>query len=149
MLNKRTRYAIKALMFIARKTSDGELSAANAIAESASMSVKFLEAILNDLKAAGFVQSKKGIGGGYALSKPAAEIMLADLIRAMNGPIALVPCVSLNYYEPCELCPDETKCGLHDVMEQVRDASLAILSSTSIQHLIDRETARSKSRKRR
>jgi Rrf2 family protein len=136
-------------MHIARKSASGAVAPAAAIAESEQISVKFLEAILGDLKAAGFVVSKKGIGGGYQLNHQANALMLSDLIRATNGPIALVPCVSLNYYEPCDICPDESQCGLHDVMQQVRDASLAILSTTSIQDLITREDARRKKKSKR
>ncbi len=136
-------------MHIARKSAGGGLAAAATIADAEQISVKFLEAILSDLKSAGFVISKKGIGGGYQLNQQANTLMLSDLIRATNGPIALVPCVSLNYYEPCDICPDESQCGLHDVMQQVRDASLAILSTTSIQDLITREDLRVKKKSKR
>lgn len=136
-------------MHIARKSAGGGLAAAASIADAEQISVKFLEAILSDLKAAGFVISKKGIGGGYQLNQQANTLMLSDLIRATHGPIALVPCVSLNYYEPCDICPDESQCGLHDVMQQVRDASLAILSTTSIQDLITREDLRVKKKSKR
>lgn len=74
--------------------------------------------------------------------------MLADVIRTINGPIALVPCVSLNFYEACSICPDESKCSLHHVMVDVRDATLAILDSTSLKQLVDREKKFAKVRKR-
>jgi Rrf2 family protein len=148
MLTMRTRYALRALIHIVKESSVEHPVSAAAIAESQSISVKFLEAILHDLKEAGFVVSKKGIRGGYTLSKQPDVIMLADVIRTMNGPIALVPCVSLNFYEACTICPDESKCSLHHVMVDVRDATLAILESTSIMQLVDREKKQAKGRKR-
>jgi Rrf2 family protein len=135
----RTRYAIRALIHISIENKDGAPVSASSIAEGQGISLKFLEAILHDLKDAGLVVSKKGIGGGYLLGKKSDEIRLADVIRTINGPIALVPCVSLNFYEPCSICPDESKCALHHVMTEVRDATLAILETTSLFDLIQRE----------
>jgi Rrf2 family protein len=139
MLNKRSRYAIKALVHIARANAEKQPASVASIVEQTAIPQKFLEAILQDLKVGGFVTSKKGSAGGYYLSRPAVEINLADLIRVMNGPIAMVSCVSLNYYEPCDYCVDEKTCGIHAVMEEVRDASLAILNKTTIGSIIRRE----------
>lgn len=139
MLTMRTRYAIRALIHISIENKDGAPVSASSIAEGQGISLKFLEAILHDLKDAGLVVSKKGIGGGYLLGKKSDAIRLADVIRTINGPIALVPCVSLNFYEPCSICPDESKCALHHVMTEVRDATLAILETTSLSDLIQRE----------
>ncbi len=139
MLTMRTRYALRALIHISIESKDGGPVSASAIAEGQGISFKFLEAILHDLKEAGFVVSKKGIGGGYLLGKMPDAIRLADVIRTINGPIALVPCVSLNFYEPCSICPDESKCALHHIMTEVRDATLAILETTSLSDLIHRE----------
>jgi Rrf2 family protein len=139
MLTMRTRYALRALIHISIESKDGGPVSASSIAEGQGISLKFLEAILHDLKEAGFVVSKKGIGGGYLLNKKSDAIRLADVIRTINGPIALVPCVSLNFYEPCSICPDESKCALHHVMTEVRDATLAILETTSLSDLIQRE----------
>ncbi len=139
MLNKRSRYAIKALIFIARANALQHPASVSSIADTTTIPNKFLESILHDLKVAGFVLSRKGSGGGYYLSRTADQVFLADLIRVMNGPIAMVPCVSLNYYERCEYCADERTCGIHAVMEELRDASLAILAKTSIADLIRRE----------
>lgn len=139
MLNRKTRYAIKALMHIALASEQKQPASVSAISLASGIPLKFLEAILNDLKTAGFVVSRKGSSGGYFLHKPAEEIHLAQLIRVTNGPIAMVPCVSLNYYEACEFCPDEATCGIHDVMEKVRDASLDILTRTTIYDLVQKE----------
>jgi Rrf2 family protein len=139
MLTMRTRYALRALIQISIESKDGGPVSASSIAEGQGIPLKFLEAILHDLKEVGFVVSKKGIGGGYLLNKKSDAIRLADVIRTVNGPIALVPCVSLNFYEPCSICPDESKCALHHVMTEVRDATLAILETTSLSDLIQRE----------
>lgn len=100
---------------------------------------KFLEAILLELKRNGFLGSKKGAGGGYYLMKKAEEIKLAAIIRVIDGPIALLPCVSLNFYERCEECTSELYCGIRDVMKDVRDATLKILTETSLADMIARE----------
>ena len=100
---------------------------------------KFLEAILLELKRNGFLGSKKGAGGGYYLMKKAEEIKLAAIIRIIDGPIALLPCVSLNFYERCEECIDETYCGIRDVMKDVRDATLKILTETTLAEMVAKE----------
>lgn len=100
---------------------------------------KFLEAILLELKRNGFLGSKKGAGGGYYLMKKSEEIKLAAIIRVIDGPIALLPCVSLNFYERCEECMDEGYCGIRDVMKDVRDATLKILTETTIAGMIEQE----------
>ena len=109
------------------------------IAQKEQLPKKFLEAILLELKRSGFLGSKKGAGGGYYLMKRATEIKLAAIIRVIDGPIALLPCVSLNFYERCEECTSELYCGIRDVMKDVRDATLKILTETSVADMIDRE----------
>ena len=111
------------------------------IAENEHLPKKFLEAILLELKRNGFLGSKKGAGGGYYLLKKAEEIKMAAIIRVIDGPIALLPCVSLNFYERCEECKDEPFCGIRDVMKDVRDATLKILGEASILDLINKEDA--------
>ena len=100
---------------------------------------KFLEQILLDLRNAGLLCSKKGAGGGYSLIKDPKEIVLAKVLRITGGPIALLPCVSLNFYQRCEECLDEGTCGVRDVFVDVRNASLKILTETTIADVIDRE----------
>ena len=96
------------------------------IAEKEQISHKFLERILLDLKKAGFLGSKKGKGGGYYLIRKASEIKMTEVIRVLEGPIAMLPCVSLNYYERCEDCPEESACSVHRLMLQVRDQTLNV-----------------------
>lgn len=109
------------------------------IAQKEQLPKKFLEAILLELKRSGFLGSKKGAGGGYYLMKKAEDIKLAAIIRVIDGPIALLPCVSLNFYEKCEECTSEVYCGIRDVMKEVRDATLEILTHTSVADMIQRE----------
>lgn len=105
------------------------------MAESEHISLKFLESILLDLKKQGFLGSKKGKGGGYYLLKPANEITLAAVIRVLEGPIAWLPCVSLNYYEKCTDCISEDACTIHHMMVEVRDSILSVVENKTVQDL--------------
>ena len=99
------------------------------------MSVKFLEQILVELRAGGVVKSRRGPRGGHALSVPANDVVLAKVMRMIDGPIAPLACVSLHYYERCEDCVEED-CGLHRMMVDVRDAQLGVLEQRTLQDLI-------------
>jgi Rrf2 family protein len=100
---------------------------------------KFLEQILLDLRNAGLLYSKKGAGGGYGLVKDPAEIFVVQVLRLTGGPVALLPCVSLNFYQKCDECSNEATCGVRDVFLEVRNATLKILTETSIADVIRRE----------
>ncbi len=139
MLQKKTKYAIKALVALAKVYYDKKPLRISKISESEKIPRKFLEAILLELRHHGYVGSKMGVTGGYYLTKHPEEIMLSHIIRSTGGPIALLPCVSLNFYEKCEECPSEETCSLHDVVLEVREASLKILSKTSLTDLILKE----------
>lgn len=138
MLSKKTKYAIHALTYLASKDKKERVQIIE-ISQKAKIPKKFLETILLDLRKAGFLTSKIGKGGGYTLLKSPDEIKMAHIIRLFNGPIALLPCVSLNYYEPCEECHDEEGCGLNKIMIQVRDDMLRILETKSLADLIKLE----------
>lgn len=109
------------------------------IAEQENIPRKFLEQILLDLRNAGFLYSKKGAGGGYSLNKKPEDIFLVQVMRVTDGPIAMVPCASLNFYHKCDECADEKTCGIRSAFLEVRDATLKVLTETSIAHVIDRE----------
>jgi len=98
---------------------------------------RFLEQILNDLKSAGVVESKRGIAGGYRLSKPPEKISLAVVIRHIEGPLAPVSCVSEKFYARCT-CPDENRCGVRAVMKEVRDAISNILEGVTVAEMCGR-----------
>ena len=138
MLSKKTKYAFHALTYLAGKDQN-ERTLISEISIQANIPKKFLETILLDLKKSGFLSSKIGKGGGYKLIKDPEEIKMADLIRLFNGPIALLPCVSLNYYEPCEECKTEEGCGLNKMMIEVRDEMLKILEHKTLADLLKME----------
>jgi Rrf2 family protein len=92
-----------------------------------------------DLRKAGILNSKMGKGGGYYLLKDSKDIPLAYVIRMFNGPIALIPCTSKNYYEPCAECRNEVACGLNRIMLEVRDAMLATLEQKTLADIIQVE----------
>ncbi len=98
---------------------------------------RFLEQILNDLKSAGIVESKRGLSGGYRLRMRPDQITLAAVIRHVEGPLAPVKCVSERFYERCS-CPDEEKCGIRSVMKEVRDAIVEVLEGVTVATLCER-----------
>lgn len=134
MLSKRAQYAFRALTYLVDKYEQGPVLISE-IAEKKSIPLKFLENILLELKNAAILDSKKGKGGGYFISKPPAKTSIAAVIRIVDGPIAMLPCVSLYFYEKCKNC-DEFNCGLHGMMEEVRDATLGILENRTLQDLV-------------
>ena len=134
MLSKKTKYGLKALTFIARSGDDVPVQV-SVIAKSEQIPQKFLESILLTLRKSGILGSKKGKHGGYYLRSEASEIKMTDVMRVLEGPIAMVPCVSLNYYEKCDDCPDEHKCSVHKLMIQVRDNTLKVFRNTTLADL--------------
>ena len=109
------------------------------IAKQEKIPKKFLETILLDLRHQGILKSKIGLGGGYYLLMKPKDIVLARLLRNIDGPIALLPCVSLNFYERCEDCKDEVTCGIRKTFMEVRDATLKILSETTLADILKKE----------
>jgi len=132
-LSKRGEYGLRAMMVLATPGPDGKPATVQIreIAEREQMPAKFLEQILLALKNAGLLHSKMGVGGGYHLSRPPAEISLGQIVRVLDGPLAPVKCVSQMAYEPCG-CPDEETCGLRLVMGGVRNAISELLDGTSL-----------------
>ena len=133
MISKKTKYGLKALTHIARL--EGEMVSIAIISEKENIPHKFLESILLILRKTGFLGSKKGKGGGYYLLKDAKEIFMVDVMRILEGPIAPVACVSLNYYEKCDDCENEATCSLNKLMIQVRDANLKVFRNTTLEDL--------------
>lgn len=135
MLSKKSQYAFKALSYLVERKDSGPVLISE-ISEIKKIPLKFLENILLQLKKSEVLDSKKGKGGGYFLKENPEDVSLAKIIRLVNGPIALLPCVSLNFYEKCDNC-NEDHCGLHDVLIEVRDASLKILETKTLLDLVD------------
>lgn len=135
MLSKKTKYGLKALTFLANQKDREPVQIAE-IANHENISQKFLESILLTLRKTGFLGSKKGKGGGYYLIKDPKDIPMTTVMRVLEGPIALVPCVSLNFYEKCSDCPDEESCSVHKLMIQVRDSTLQVFGSNTLADLM-------------
>ena len=133
MLSKKTQYALQALSYMVEKHSDDHILIAE-IANQKNIPIKFLENILLELRKAGFLESKKGKHGGYFFAQAPDKIKLSSIFRIIEGPIALLPCVSLNFYEKCADC-NEKKCGINKVMAAVRDNTLAILDNQTVADL--------------
>ena len=135
MLSKKTKYGLKALTFLGNQ-KDRNPIAISEIANHENISQKFLESILLTLRRTGYLGSKKGKGGGYYLIKDPSEIPMTTVMRVLEGPIAMVSCVSLNFYEKCEDCPDEESCSVHKLMLKVRDSALDVYRNTTLADLL-------------
>ncbi len=136
MLSRKTKYAINALVYLARQNKDGEPVQISRIAENEHIPRKFLEAILLELRHAGILNSRKGKTGGYYLQKSPEEINIADVMRLFDGPIALLPCVAYKYYERCEECIDEETCGIRSVFSDVRSETVKMLKMATLAEII-------------
>lgn len=134
MLSKKTKYGIKAIVYLAKQEDKTPVQIAT-ISKEEKISLKFLESILLTLRKNGLLGSKKGKGGGYYLLKEPEDINMANVMRILEGPIAMVPCVSLNFYEKCDDCPDESACAVHSLMVQVRDNTLEIFKNRTLADL--------------
>ena len=143
MISKKTKYGLQALIHLAKNYGEGTVLIAD-LAEEERIPKKFLEAILLELRNKGILQSKKGKGGGYALGRPPKEIMIGQVIRILDGPLAPVSCVSHTAYRKCEECKDESTCGIKMVMKDVRDAMAEILDKTSLLDIVIRSKSSKK-----
>lgn len=137
MLSSRAKYATRALLDLTFRF-DGAPVHLQEIAERQNIPQKFLEQILLSLKRMGFVQSRKGPGGGYTLAKSPSEITLGAVVRAIDGPLAPISCVSQTGYMECG-CPEPESCGLRQAWQQARDALAAVLDNTTFADLRDRQ----------
>lgn len=135
MLSAKAKYGLKALLSLAIEPQPRPVLGAE-IATRESIPKKFLEQILLELKHRGLLQTKRGRHGGYLLTRSPAEITVGQIIRALDGPIAPIPCVSQTAYVRCDECRDETTCGIRLVMKQVRDAMARILDTTTLADVV-------------
>jgi Rrf2 family protein len=149
MLSRRTKYAINALVYLAREGGNGIPVQISRIAASENIPRKFLEAILLELKHSGMLNSRKGKTGGYYLQKTPEEINIADVMRLFDGPIALLPCVAYKYYERCEECVDEETCGIRSVFSDVRSQTVQMLKKATLFEIIQRSEKLKKEKKRK
>jgi Rrf2 family protein len=134
MLSNRTKYAIKALLSIYRDQGGKPIHIYD-IAKKENIPQKFLELIMLDLKKTGVIDSKRGKGGGYYLTHDPKEVRIGTIIRAFEGPLAMLPCASLSDYKRCKDCFDEATCSLRHLMQEVRERTAQILDQTSLADL--------------
>jgi Rrf2 family protein len=137
MLSKKCKYAIHALVHMAKEPTEKYLI--KDISETCNIPKKFLEAILLDMKRAGFLGSKQGKGGGYFLRLKPSEINLTDVIRLFDGAIAAVPCASLKFYDSCAECEDEETCTVRHTFIQVRKSMIEMLKSSTLEDMVTNE----------
>lgn len=135
-LSLRGEYALRALLVLGLNYDQPRVRI-QSISDQQNIPKRFLEQILNDLKSAGFVQSRRGVAGGYRLAKPPEEITLAAVVRHIEGALAPVSCVSEQFYEKCS-CPDELRCAIRSVMKEVRDAVVRVAERVTIAELCKR-----------
>ena len=137
-LSLRGEYALRAILVLGLNHSQADsVIRIQTISEQQNIPKRFLEQILNDLKSADIVESRRGVAGGYRLARPPQEVTLAEIIRHIEGPLAPVSCVSENFYEKCS-CPNEELCGIRSVMRDVRTAIVQILERVTVAQLCER-----------
>lgn len=141
MLSQKARYALRALLHIVEHGGGAAPVQVSEIAEAQALPRKFLEAIMTELRKADIVGARRGRGGGYVLARPADAISMAEIMRVIDGPIALVPCASENFYAPCGDCHDEATCAIRRVMARVRASAVDILERTSLADAAQAELA--------
>ena len=139
MLSRKAKYALRALSILAQ-AQPAQLQA-RVIAQQAAVPEKFLETILVELKRAGLVSSRRGTEGGHSLARPAAQIVVGEIIRVIDGPIAPLRCASISAYQPCSDCVDPDACALRLLMGDVRDAMASVIDQCSLQQLASGEAA--------
>ena len=137
MLTQKSKYGLRALLVLAKEYGQGPVLISD-IAHREALPQKFLELILLELRNHGILGSKKGKGGGYFLSRRPELVHLGEVLRVLEGPLALIPCVSKTAYKRCAECRDERTCGIRIVMKDVRDLTARILDSTSLADILKR-----------
>jgi Rrf2 family protein len=135
-LSLRGEYALRAMLVLGLNYEQPVVRI-QAISDQQSIPKRFLEQILNDLKSGGFVQSKRGVAGGYRLARSPEQITLASIVRHVEGALAPVSCVSERFYEKCS-CPDESRCAIRSVMKEVREAIVSIVERVTVAELCQR-----------
>jgi Rrf2 family protein len=147
MLSQKARYAFRALFVLGEHTGDDPIMIAD-IAEAANVPRKFLEQILLEMKRRGIVHSMRGKFGGYTLGRKPEDISFAEVIRLIDGPLALSPCASRTAHRTCDDCEDEITCAIRKVLLTVRDATAEILESHTLAHALADRKVGSKRRRR-
>ncbi|MBB4350617.1 RrF2 family transcriptional regulator [Aliirhizobium cellulosilyticum] len=142
MLTKKGKYGLKALVHLAQ-LEPGKTAFVSEIAEQNNISKKFLDAILLELRKGGILRSKKGPGGGYALSKPASEISIGQAVRILDGPLAPIRCASKTAFEACDDCDHPDDCQVRHSMMEVRDAVSEVLDKMTLEEMVTKRSTSS------
>ena len=145
MLSKKCQYALHALLFLTER-QETDVVTIQEIADKKNIPKKFLEIILAELKQGGILASRKGKTGGYYLRKKAEDISVLEVIRLIDGAVAMLPCVSLYFYQSCGRCDDEATCSINKLFSTVRDRTLEVLSSSSLADLAHKKIGKGKSK---
>lgn len=135
-LSLRGEYALRALVALGENFGSDVVRIQN-ISEERSIPKRFLEQILNDLKSGGFVESRRGVAGGYRLARPPEEITLAALIRYVEHSLVPLPLVS-GKTQRKNTRPDEVQAAIRSVMQEVREAILTVLDRVTVADLCER-----------
>jgi Rrf2 family protein len=143
MLSSKAKYALRALLRLAENAPDGAWLHTSEVAEQEQVSRKFLEAIFVQLRDQGIVESRRGAQGGYRLARDPEAVSVADIIRILDGPLALTPCASRTRYRQCADCVDVKRCRLQALMQEARDAVANVLENCSLAQLIHKPAVRS------
>jgi len=131
VITQKAKYAFKALLYLATQPAGASLSI-EAVARGADVPRRFLEHILLDLKRSGLVASRRGRVGGYSLMKPAEEMTIGAVLRAIDGPIAPLPCISRTAYRRCADCKDEKTCNVRHLFADTYSATLLLMDGTTL-----------------
>src|SRR5881296_3141462 len=135
-LSLRGEYALRALLVLGLNYKQSVVRI-QTVSQQQNIPKRFLEQILNDLKSAGLVESKRGIAGGYRLARPPQRIALATVVRHLEGALAPISCVSERFYEKCS-CPDESRCAIRSAMKEVREAVVKVAERITVADLCQR-----------
>ena len=135
MLTSRAKYAVRASMVLAERRPSQAWSSAGALAVEADVPRKFLEAILTQLRDEGLVESRRGPAGGHRLAADPAQVRIADIIRCIDGPLAMTPCASQTQFSACSDCKTVEACRIRQLMVRARDAVAAVLEDCSLEDL--------------
>jgi Rrf2 family cysteine metabolism transcriptional repressor len=135
-LSLKGEYALRALLVLGLRCQE-PLVRIQSISTQQNIPKRFLEQILNDLKSAGLVKSRRGVAGGYRLARRPEAISIAEVVRHLEGALAPVSCVSQRFYEKCS-CPDEMRCPIRSVMKEIRQAVVRIAEKVTVADLCER-----------
>ena len=135
VLTMKGKYGLKAMLHLAR-LPEGEMALSTEIAAAYSISKKFLDAILRDLRVSGLILTRKGRAGGYRLSRAAEQITVGEVLRVLDGPIAPIQCAYRSGYQPCHDCPDASVCAVRLTMIDVREAIASVIDRRSIADVV-------------